>query len=429
MKHNTKRKRNFKQWLGTICILLCSVLTFSGCAIADNFNKGTITGEDSEGLLRITSPWFNFDSSTGLFSWAFSPYSYSGKNESELINGNNRYTYLVSSDQSTTGTTSTVIFTGDPNSIQYLEENSAYYLTSYTDTVTGTQFLKATKAEGSYAEELEKVEEYLKDPSNTQTSQEIHRLMLWNQATGYYCLQHQTQMSFDGDAVITVQNIGVNSYGFSFVSQTENFTTYYNVATQNGKETYVNANITYINPSEQNLATYYALANTSNYTNSGFLTITSSSDPTFNASALLLEQIRYLAGFADVSPTLIQIEVSEDISVLSKQQILTFTVTQYTTAEKTTVSKTVTLTFASQNNGITYATTYTTTNGEEAIYRVTIPKITERITASDGSVYESTEYRPGRRYTYTITITEANVDLTLTVADWNERESSYEIVF
>ena len=72
---------------------------------------------------------------------------------------------------------------------------------------------------------------------------------------------------------------------------------------------------------------------------------------------------------------------------------------------------------------------FTTTNGEEAIYRVTIPKITERITASDGSVYESTEYRPGRRYTYTITITEANVDLTLTVADWNERESSYEIVF
>lgn len=72
---------------------------------------------------------------------------------------------------------------------------------------------------------------------------------------------------------------------------------------------------------------------------------------------------------------------------------------------------------------------FTTTNGEEAIYRVTIPKITERITASDGSVYESTEYRPGRRYTYTITITETNVDLTLTVADWNERESSYEIVF
>lgn len=297
MKHNVKRKRNFKQWLGTMCILLCSVLAFSGCAIADNFNKGTITGEDSEGLLRITSPWFNFDSSTGLFSWAFSPYSYSGKNEGELINGNNRYTYLVNSDQTTTGTTSTVIFTGDPNSIQYLENNSAYYLTSYTDTVTGTQFLKATKAEGSYSEELEKVEEYVKDPSNTQTSQEIHRLMLWKQATGYYCLQHQTQMSFDGDAVITAQDIDVNSYGFSFVSQTQNYTTYYNVATQNGKETYVNANITYINPSEQeNLATYYALANTSNYTNNGFLTITTNgADATFPTTstdiALITKQL------------------------------------------------------------------------------------------------------------------------------------------
>lgn len=72
---------------------------------------------------------------------------------------------------------------------------------------------------------------------------------------------------------------------------------------------------------------------------------------------------------------------------------------------------------------------FTTSNGEDAIYRVAIPKITERIQASDGSIYESTEYRPGKRYTYTIAISETNVDLTLTVADWNERESSHEIVF
>ncbi len=423
MKHNIKRKRNFKQWLGTICILLCSVLAFSGCAIADNFNKGTITGEDSEGLLRITSPWFNFDSSTGLFSWAFSPYSYSGKNESELINGNNRYTYLVNSDQSTTGTTSTVIFTGDPNSIQYLEENSAYYLTSYTDTVTGTQFLKATKAEGTYAEELEKVEAYVKDPSNTTTAQEVNNLMLWNQATGYYCLQHQTQMSFDGDAVITVQDIDVNSYGFSFVSQTENFTTYYNVATQNGKETYVNANITYINPSEQNLATYYALTSTSNYANSGFLTITSSSDPSFttltaeNASALLLTQIRYLAGFNEISPTLIQIEASEDVSVLSKQQILTFTVTQYTTAEKTTVSKTVTLTFASQNNGITYATTYTTTNGET--YTATLTKASTKVQEGWINVADKNTYKALNENSITSDKQSIILDNVLNVAKYN----------
>ena len=444
MKHNIKRKRNFKQWLGTICILLCSVLAFSGCAIADNFNKGTITGEDSEGLLRITSPWFNFDSSTGLFSWAFSPYSYSGKNESELINGNNRYTYLVNSDQSTTGTTSTVIFTGDPNSIQYLENNSAYYLTSYTDTVTGTQFLKATKAEGTYAEELEKVEEYVKDPSNTQTSQEINRLMLWNQATGYYCLQHQTQMSFDGDAVITVQDIDVNSYGFSFVSQTQNYTTYYNVDMQNGKETYVNANITYINPSEQeNLATYYALTSTSNYTNSGFLTITTNgADATFPTTstdvALITKQLCYLAGFGSDDQELqelISIEASEDVSVLSKQQILTFTVTQYTTADKTTVSKTVTLTFASQNNGITYATTYTASNGET--YTATLTKASTKVQEGWINVADKNTYKALNENSIASDKQSVILDNVLNVAKYNnpanaqltEKFANYSFVF
>lgn len=72
---------------------------------------------------------------------------------------------------------------------------------------------------------------------------------------------------------------------------------------------------------------------------------------------------------------------------------------------------------------------FTTTNGEDAVYRVTIPQITERFSDADGTVHESTEYRPGKRYTYTISISETNVDLTLTVANWNERESSYEIVF
>ena len=55
--------------------------------------------------------------------------------------------------------------------------------------------------------------------------------------------------------------------------------------------------------------------------------------------------------------------------------------------------------------------------------------MTERIKASDGSVVESTEYLPGKRYTYTISITETNLILDLTVADWNERESSHSIVF
>ena len=72
---------------------------------------------------------------------------------------------------------------------------------------------------------------------------------------------------------------------------------------------------------------------------------------------------------------------------------------------------------------------FTTQSGEEGVYRVSIPKVTERIKASDGSVVESTEYLPGKRYTYTISITETNLILDLTVADWNERESSHSIVF
>ena len=72
---------------------------------------------------------------------------------------------------------------------------------------------------------------------------------------------------------------------------------------------------------------------------------------------------------------------------------------------------------------------FTTQSGEEGVYRVSIPKVTERIKASDGSVVESTDYLPGKRYTYTISITETNLILDLTVADWNERESSHSIVF
>lgn len=72
---------------------------------------------------------------------------------------------------------------------------------------------------------------------------------------------------------------------------------------------------------------------------------------------------------------------------------------------------------------------FTTQSGQEAIYRVTIPEVTERTQTDNGTVVESREYLPGKRYTYTITISETNLELGLTVADWNERESSHGIVF
>lgn len=72
---------------------------------------------------------------------------------------------------------------------------------------------------------------------------------------------------------------------------------------------------------------------------------------------------------------------------------------------------------------------FTTSNGEDAVYKVTIPKVTERRDNGDGTFTESEEYLPGKRYTYTIAITETKLELTLSVADWNERESSFGIVF
>ena len=72
---------------------------------------------------------------------------------------------------------------------------------------------------------------------------------------------------------------------------------------------------------------------------------------------------------------------------------------------------------------------FTTRNAGDTPYTVTIPQVTEQVEHSDGTITRSTEYLPGKRYTYTVTITETTVELTLTVADWNERESSYDIIF
>ena len=72
---------------------------------------------------------------------------------------------------------------------------------------------------------------------------------------------------------------------------------------------------------------------------------------------------------------------------------------------------------------------FTTQSGGDAVFTVTIPQVTERIDNGDGTFTESTEYLPGKRYTYTVSISKTDLELTLTVADWNERESSHSIIF
>ena len=50
----------------------------------------------------------------------------------------------------------------------------------------------------------------------------------------------------------------------------------------------------------------------------------------------------------------------------------------------------------------------------DVVYRAGIPAV---------------ELLPGNRYTYLVKISSTQIELTLTIADWNERDSSYEIDF
>jgi hypothetical protein len=39
------------------------------------------------------------------------------------------------------------------------------------------------------------------------------------------------------------------------------------------------------------------------------------------------------------------------------------------------------------------------------------------------------DFKAGHRYTYHVKLTSTGIELSLTIADWNERKSSYEIDF
>lgn len=57
---------------------------------------------------------------------------------------------------------------------------------------------------------------------------------------------------------------------------------------------------------------------------------------------------------------------------------------------------------------------FRTRTGGDVVYRAGIPAV---------------ELLPGNRYTYLVKISSTQIELTLTIADWNERDSSYEIDF
>ena len=68
---------------------------------------------------------------------------------------------------------------------------------------------------------------------------------------------------------------------------------------------------------------------------------------------------------------------------------------------------------SSQNAG-TVKLCFKTSTGGSAVYSINLPAY---------------EFKAGYRYTYHVKITSTGIDLSLTIADWNERKSSYEIDF
>lgn len=70
---------------------------------------------------------------------------------------------------------------------------------------------------------------------------------------------------------------------------------------------------------------------------------------------------------------------------------------------------------------------FTTKNGGDGnIFRIKIPAVTG--TDSKGPNPEGTEWIPGYRYTYTISITKTNMEVLISVKPWNKYDSSFDIV-
>lgn len=63
--------------------------------------------------------------------------------------------------------------------------------------------------------------------------------------------------------------------------------------------------------------------------------------------------------------------------------------------------------------------------GEDNVYRVTLPLVTGTDAAGENS--KGTEWIPGYRYTYTISITKTNLDVMISIAPWNKYDSSFDI--
>ncbi|MBQ8674514.1 MAG: fimbrillin family protein [Bacteroides sp.] len=72
---------------------------------------------------------------------------------------------------------------------------------------------------------------------------------------------------------------------------------------------------------------------------------------------------------------------------------------------------------------------FTTREGGDTVYRVGLPAVTGTDAQTGGRKEGGTDFLPGYRYTYTLAITKTNLVLTLSIAPWNELNSSFDITF
>lgn len=72
---------------------------------------------------------------------------------------------------------------------------------------------------------------------------------------------------------------------------------------------------------------------------------------------------------------------------------------------------------------------FTTSKAGDIVTRVTLPAKISYTDPETSQTVETDKWEAGKRYAYTVTLNKSDVELELSVAPWNERRSSHQIIF
>ena len=77
---------------------------------------------------------------------------------------------------------------------------------------------------------------------------------------------------------------------------------------------------------------------------------------------------------------------------------------------------------------------FTTKTGGDAVFSVSVPKVTGTSLelyekGKDARLPSGTDFVPGWRYTYTISISKTDASMNLSISQWNRLDSSFDIKF